>query len=98
VDRLADDHRNARFLAEDCAKVDGLMVDLGRVQSNMVVLDISGLKVEDGLFCAKLKERGVLVGAIGHGKIRLVTHRGIERDHVEFALNAIRDVAKELRV
>jgi len=98
VDRLADDHRNARFLAEGCVEVDGLGVDLARVQTNMVVLDIGGLGVEDALFVSMLKERGVLVGVIGKGKVRLVTHRGIEREHMEKALEAIKGVVGELRV
>jgi threonine aldolase len=97
VDRLADDHRNARFLAEGCSRIDGLRVDLARVQTNMLVLDIGGLGVEDAVFTSKLREKGVLAGAIGKGKVRFVTHRGIEREHVERALNAIKDVVAELR-
>jgi threonine aldolase len=97
VDRLADDHRNAKFLAEGCARVDGLSVDLARVQSNMVVLDVSGVSADEMVFCSKLKEKGVLAGSVGKGRIRLVTHWGIERSDVERALDAIKDVAMVLR-
>ena len=97
VQRLADDHRNARFLAEGCARVEGLSVDLARVQTNMVVLDISDLCVEDGVFCSKLKEHGVLAGSIGRSKVRLVTHRGIEKEHVERAMDGIITAVGELR-
>jgi len=97
VDRLADDHRNARFLAEECAKIYGLNVDLAHVQTNMVVLDISGLNLDDLLFCAELKRHGVLAGSIGRGKVRLVTHRGIEREDVEKAMEAIRKIVAEMR-
>ena len=97
VQRLADDHRNARFLAEGCARVEGLSVDLARVQTNMVVLDISDLGVEDGVFRSKLKEHGVLAGSIGRGKVRLVTHRGIEKEHVERAMDGIITAVGELR-
>jgi len=97
VQRLADDHRNARFLAESCTHVEGLSVDLARVQTNMVVLDISGLGVEDAVFCSKLKECGVLAGSIGRGKVRLVTHRGIEKEHVERAMDGIITAVGELR-
>jgi threonine aldolase len=62
----------------------------------MVVLDIGGLGVEDAVFTSKLKEKGVLAGAIGKSKVRMVTHRGIEREHVERALNAMKDVVAEL--
>ena len=96
VDRLADDHRNARFLAEGCAKIDGLNVDLARAQTDMVVLEIGGLGVDDSVFTSALKEKGVLASVIGKGKVRLVTHRGIEREHVERALNVIKDVVAEL--
>ncbi len=97
IDRLADDHRNARFLAEGCGRIDGLSVDLARVQSNMVVVDVSGVVADEMLFCSKLKDKGVLAGSVGKGKLRLVTHWGIERDDVEGALDVIMEVAAELR-
>jgi threonine aldolase len=96
IDRLADDHRNARVLAEGCMKVKGLRVDLAHVQTNMVVVETSGLGVDDGIFVSKLKEKGVLAGAIGKGKVRFVTHWGIEREHVEAALDAIGNVVGDL--
>jgi threonine aldolase len=97
IDRLAVDHRNARLLAEGCAKIDGLGVDLARVQSNMVVIDVSGVVTDEMLFCSKLRGKGVLAGSVGKGKLRLVTHLGIERADVEGALDVIIEVASELR-
>ena len=97
IDRLADDHRNARILAEGCAKIYGLTVDLSRVQSNMVVVDVSGVVADEMLFCSKLKEKGVLAGSVGKGKLRLVTHWGIERADVEGALDVIIEVSAGLR-
>ncbi len=97
VDRLADDHKNARFLAESCARIDGLNVDLARVQSNMVVLDVTGVVADEMLFCSRLKEKGVLAGSIGKGRIRLVTHRGIGRNDVEGAFDVIVEVTDELQ-
>ncbi len=49
------------------------------------------------VFCSKLKEKGVLAGSVGKGKIRLVTHWGIERADAEGALDVIIEVAAELR-
>ena len=96
IDRLSEDHLNAKFLAEGAAKVPGLSVDVARVQTNMVILDASDLHVEDAVFVSKLKEKGVLAGAIGKRKIRFVTHYGIGRVHVEKALEVIRNVSEEL--
>lgn len=92
IDRLAEDHRNARRLAEGIAKIDGIQIDLSRVQTNIVCFDVSGLGMSADVFVAKLKEKGVLALPMGENKVRLVTHRGIEREHVEKAVAAIEAV------
>lgn len=96
IDRLEEDHQNARRLAEGLAKIDGIKVDLESVQTNMVRFDISSLGVSDELFVAKLKEKGVLASTIAKSTVRMVTHRGIEKVHIEKAINAVDIVAKEL--
>lgn len=96
VDRLEDDHRNATLLAEGIAKIEGLKVDMARVQTNMVVVDISCLNVADEVFALRLKEEGILVSIIGKNRIRLVTHRGIHKNDVEEAVSAIERVASSL--
>jgi threonine aldolase len=96
IDRLEEDHRNAKRLAEGIAKTKGIAVDKERVQTNMVLLDISGLGVTDELFLSKLKENGVLALASAKNKVRTVTHRGIEKEHIDKAINAIENVANEL--
>jgi threonine aldolase len=96
IDRLEEDHRNARRLAEGIAKIEGIAVDMERVQTNMVLFDISGLGATDELFLSKLKENGVLGLANAKNKVRIVTHRGIEKEHIEKAIVAIENVANEL--
>jgi len=96
VDRLEEDHVNAKRLAEGIAKINGVVVDMVRVQTNMVLFDISGLGVEDEVFLAKLKGKGVLALTSAKHKVRMVTHRGIEREHMEKAVVAVADVADEL--
>jgi threonine aldolase len=98
VDRLAEDHANAKRLAEGLAKIDRISVDMERVQTNIVLFDISGLGVADDQFILKLQEKGVL--ALTHGKniVRMVTHRGIEREHIEKAVAAVKAVARESRL
>jgi len=95
VDRLKDDHVNAKRLAEGVAKIEGVAVDMERVQTNMVLLDIGGLGVADELFLSKLKGRGVLASATAKNKVRMVTHRGIEKKHIEKAVAAVANVADE---
>jgi threonine aldolase len=97
VERLEEDHRNAKLLAEGIARLDGLRVDLDRVQTNMVLFDMSELGVADERFLSLLRGKGVLAAAIAKHKIRFVAHRGIEREHVEKALDAVRSVVEDLR-
>ena len=97
INRLEDDHRNARLLAEGLAVIDGISVNLKTVQTNIVMLDVDGLGVEAEVFVDKLRERGVLALKVGKTRVRMVTHRGIEKEDIEKALNIIEDVAKEIR-
>ena len=97
IDRLEEDHRNARQLAEGIAKIRGIKVDLEAVQTNMVRFDISDLGVPDELFVLKLKENNVLVSTMAKNSLRMVTHRGIEKVHIEKAIIAIESIVKELQ-
>jgi threonine aldolase len=97
VDRLEEDHRNARLLAEGLAKIEGLHVDLNRVQTNIVLVDVSGLGIDANIFIEKLRERRVLMSYHSRSIVRMVTHRGIEREDVEKTLGAIEGLVEELR-
>jgi len=91
VARLAEDHANARCLAEAIAPIAGLHVDLHAVQSNIVNLDVAGLGIDAGTFTGHLRARDVR-GLPGMGTIvRFVTYRGITRQDVERAAIAVRE-------
>jgi threonine aldolase len=96
INRLEEDHLNAKRLAEGIAKINGIKVDLDAVQTNMVRFDTSALKVPDELFVQKLKENHVLASSIAKNSIRMVTHRGIEKVHIEKAIGAIDRIANEI--
>jgi threonine aldolase len=97
IDRLEEDHRNARHLAEGIAKIDGIKIELSRVQTNILCFDITGLGISDELFLSRLKKKGMLALTTAKGKVRMVTHRGIESEHIEKTISAIRDIADEPR-
>lgn len=89
VDRLAEDHANARFFAERIASIDGLFVDLATVQSNIVNVDVKGLGIDAAVFARYLDALGVR-GLPGMGTVvRFVTYRGITRPDVERAAEAV---------
>ena len=80
VDRLADDHRNAMILAEELNAMDGISVDMSRVQTNMVYFDVGCLGMKD--FIGEMSKKGVLFSHREGSVVRAVTHRGIEREDV----------------
>lgn len=94
IDRLAEDHANAKHMAEGIARIPGLAVELERVQTNIVFFDLVGGKVTDEELVAKLGSRGVKVLRSAPGRIRAVTHYGISSDDIDFALSALAEVMK----
>jgi threonine aldolase len=91
VDRLAEDHENARILAKGLAEIPGIAIDANKARTNLVFFDVSAPLGAAGLV-ARLREHGVLCG-VGYGqRIRMVTHYGIERSDVEHTLQAVRNI------
>lgn len=87
ISRLAEDHRNARTLAEGLAKLPGVTVDLATVQTNIVFFSLPGREKELPQLLARLAERGVLALALG-GRVRMVTHHDVGQEDVSRALGA----------
>jgi threonine aldolase len=89
VERLADDHANARRLVEGLAEA-GLPVDVGQVETNFVLLDVGalGLGADDAV--ARLRAEGVLLSfAARRDVLRAVTHLDVSREDVERAVELI---------
>ncbi len=97
VDRLRDDHSNAQMLAKGLAAIDGIAIDPAHVQTNIVIYDVSGLGTTGDNWIAKLAEYGVKVGALEGNRVRMVTHRGVEREDTEYALSVAEKTASKLR-
>ena len=92
VDRLGEDHVNARRLAEGMADIPGISLDPGRVQTNIVYFDLEEGAPDVTEFCGRLADQGVKMGPAGERRIRAVTHYGIEADHIEQALAVVEQV------
>jgi threonine aldolase len=80
IERLKDDHRRARRLAEGLARIPGIAVDLETVQSNIVRFDVGGMGHTTGSFAEAVQKAGIRVtGGAGPSGVRMVTHRQIVR-------------------
>ena len=93
VHRLADDHANARRLAEKLGRIPGVAVDMAKVQTNIVRTKVSGLGVPAAAVAEKLAEHNVLVLAQQKDTLRWLTHRHVMASDVEEAADAMRKVA-----
>jgi len=87
VDRLAEDHANARRLAEGLATIPGLAVNLERVRTNMVLVEVKPPLIA-AEFSARLKREGVLALPVDPATVRMVTHRHITFGMIEQAVAA----------
>lgn len=92
--RLGEDHANARLLAEGLAKMDGVGIDAKKVQTNIVIFDVSARKLTGAECSRKLAEAGVLANAVAEHAVRLVTHHDVTRLDCEVALGAIAETLR----
>ena len=92
--RLADDHANARLLAKAVASEPAAEIDLETVETNIVIFTLRN-GGDAAAFCAALKQKGVLVSAIGPHGVRFVTHYDVDRAACERAASI---VSEQLRL
>jgi threonine aldolase len=93
VDRLADDHANARRLAEGLQGLPGVDVDLSRVETNMVFGNCRPpLTARE--FIERCRESGILLDQASTYRWRMVTHRGVTTEDVDYAVTAVRRLFK----
>ena len=74
IARLADDHANARIIAEAVAGIDGVLLDLATVQTNIVIFRLAEHRPDAATMVARAREAGILVSALGPRVVRAVTH------------------------
>jgi threonine aldolase len=86
VERMAEDHENARILAEGLANIPGLEVDLESVVTNILIYRVKPEVMSADDYRAQLWDQGVRCGSIGDNKIRMVTHYGITADDAREAV------------
>jgi threonine aldolase len=91
VDRLAEDHERARQLASGLASIPGIAIDPKRVETNIVIFEVTRTGVTGETFGSRtLASHGVRVSVLGRTTVRAVTHLDIPPDGIERALEASR--------
>src|SRR3954464_13893321 len=91
VDRLADDHANARALARGLSQINGMEVQ--QPETNLVFFQPDGAGVSGEKMIERLRERGVLL-AMMDGRIRACTHLDVSAEMIEETVGLVRDIAR----
>jgi len=96
IDRLADDHANARRFAEGVHRIRPGLIDLDLVHTNIVNLDTSPLGLAAPQLAAKLDALGIRCLPMDAHRLRFVTHRDVTADQIDLALTVIGDLFPNL--
>lgn len=88
VERLSEDHENAKLLADALSEFPGVRVI--PPQTNIVIFELLAMTASE--FTERLKRKGVLAIAVGEKKVRLVTHLDVSREAIKRAIEAIREI------
>jgi threonine aldolase len=90
IGQLAEDHANARLLAEAIHEIDCFAVDQDAVETNMVFFDVVADDLDAARVVGMLRQEGILMGSITKRRIRAVTHLDVSRDDVLRAIQAFK--------
>ncbi len=91
-ERLADDHRHARTLAELLAASPAVRLDLATVQTNIVVFRLAPGAPDAATLVARARERGVLLNAFAERTVRAVTHLDVSGEQATRAGEVLREL------
>ena len=92
VDRLVEDHANARKLAEGLCRLDGLSIALERVKTNIVFIEVERESMTPRDLSERLKAQGILISPAGPSRLRAVTNYHVTAEDVDTILDVFRKV------
>ena len=94
IDRLAEDHANARKLAEGLADIPGLSIDPAMIKTNIVYFETTREDLFEDELVRRLDNEGIKIAAMGPRLLRAVTYYQITGEDIEFALHAFSKILK----
>jgi len=95
IDRLKEDHERAYLLARGLNKIEGIRI-INPVQTNIIYIDVGGLKINGNKFKEEMDKYGIKTGGGKFTKLRMVTHRMISDEDVEYTIKSIKTMIEEL--
>lgn len=92
VERIAEDHKNARRLTEGIARIKGLSVDPAKTQTNIVYFDLASERLTAEKLVTGLTKKGIRLLSVGPRRLRAVTHYGITAEDIDLTLTVLREL------
>ena len=89
---IAEDHANARRIAESLAKLDGITIDAASVKTNIVIFNVEKFGLTAAQFVERLAGAGVLAGAVSAYEVRFVTHHDVSGNDCERAVEIVAQI------
>jgi threonine aldolase len=94
VERLAEDHLNAKRLAKGIAEIDGLDIDVNAVETNILFFHVRKPGLTVPMLLDRMKAEGVFMGGTGPNTIRAVSHLDVSKDGIDRAIEVLRKLAR----
>ncbi|RKD27551.1 L-threonine aldolase [Caminicella sporogenes DSM 14501] len=92
IDRLEEDHKNAKYLAEKLSEIDKIEVRFDKNDINMVFFKISDDIIEEKNFINKLLEKNIKINGKENGEYRFVTNNDVSRDDIDYVVQQIKNI------
>ena len=93
VDRLADDHANARTLARGLAQIPGISVE--QPETNLLFFDVTGTGLDAHTILTRAREHGLMISVVGQHRVRVCLHLDVTVPMLDEAVGVIREVVRQ---
>jgi len=90
--RLDEDHKNAKYFAEELSKLPGIKVISDRTDIDMIFFEMGEDIIPEKTFIEKLYEKNIKVSGAENGEYRFVTHIGVTREDIDFVINCMKEL------
>jgi len=92
LERLEEDHRHAKLLANGLNTIQGITCDLENTETNLIFFNVDPMIGDGENFCRQLSNKGVLAEALDPQRIRFVTHLGVSTIQIDETLDIVREL------
>ena len=89
IERLENDHKNARLLARKLIEIEGIEVNPSLVETNIVICKVVSKKISARELVTKLSKIGIRIGALTERELRIVTHLDVNEEQIHKAVKEI---------